>query len=448
MGVTGRKGQGPLSSTNATIAGGESRTASIDLLRAVLQGRRPLDHALLDHPGLPKMDGRDRSHVRMAVATTLRRLGQIDRIIAGHVERPLPDRASIVRDLLRVATAEILFLRTPPHAAVGTAVALTERLGHPALKGLVNAVLRRIAAGDDKPADMPLRINTPDWLYDSWVSAYGEDAAEAIAAAHLREAPLDFTLKRAEAAAGTAVALGAQVLPTGTLRRCGGGAVVDLPGFSEGEWWIQDAAAALPVLLLGDIAGRSVIDLAAAPGGKTAQLIAAGATVTAVDRSTSRMRRLEDNLARLRLSAAEVVVADAAAWRPPCPADAVLVDVPCTATGTIRRHPDLPYLKSADDVRRLADVQGRMLAAAIEMTAPGGLIVYACCSLQPEEGRSRIDAAIASGAPVVRDAIKTTELFGRSELISADGDLQTLPCHFAEYGGMDGFFASRLRRTA
>ncbi|MFN4088086.1 MAG: methyltransferase domain-containing protein, partial [Alphaproteobacteria bacterium] len=220
----------------------------------------------------------------------------------------------------------------------------------------------------------------------------------------------------------------------------------DLPGFTAGAWWVQDAAAALPARLLGRVAGRRVIDLAAAPGGKTAQLAAAGAAVTAVDRAPARMRRLHENLARLGLIA-ETVVADAAAWRPDAPADAVLLDAPCTATGTIRRHPDVARVKAPADVARLAAVQDRLLAAAVEMAGPGCVIVYACCSLQPEEGPERIAALLAADARVARDPVRGEEVAGLSELLTADGDLRTLPSHLADRGGMDGFFAARLRRV-
>jgi len=435
------------SSGDAPVSGALSRAVAVELLRSVLRDRRPLDHALEDHPLLPSLEGRDRSHVRMIVATTLRRLGQIDRAIARHLRRPLPDRASIVHDVLRVGSAELLFLRTPPHAAVDTAVWLTAHLGFAGHKGLVNAVLRRVAGHhSDGTEGLPVGINTPGWLYESWVSAYGEHAAEAIAAAHLDEAPLDITLKRDDDALRYAEALDAQTLSTGTLRRRGGGSIRDLPGFEDGDWWIQDAAAALPVRLLGDIAGRPVIDLAAAPGGKTAQLIAAGAVVTAVDRSAPRMLRLQGNLDRLRLRVAEAVVADAVTWRPEQMAERVIVDVPCSATGTIRRHPDLPYLKSRSDVARLAELQRRMLRAAVDMTVPGGIIVYACCSLQPEEGRQQVDALIASGAPVVHDSVNAADVRDHAEFISPCGDLRTMPYHLGTHGGMDGFFASRLRR--
>ncbi len=236
------------------------------------------------------------------------------------------------------------------------------------------------------------------------------------------------------------------MLPTGALRLApGAGEVSRLPGYQEGAWWVQDGAAALPVRLLGEVAGRAVVDLCAAPGGKTAALAAAGARVTAVDVSPARLARLEENLARLGL-AARTVTADAARWRPDEAAEAVLLDAPCSGTGTIRRHPDLAWLKRPEDLPALCELQDRLLGAAVEMAAPGGLVVFVTCSLQPEEGPERIAALMAGGAPVERVPVAAAELFGRGEWISRDGDLRTLPCHLAELGGLDGFYACRLRR--
>jgi len=241
-------------------------------------------------------------------------------------------------------------------------------------------------------------------------------------------------------------ALDATLLPTGSLRRNAGGAIMSLPGYSDGAWWVQDAAAAMPAMLFGNVAGASVIDLCAAPGGKTAQLAAAGARVTAIDRSPRRVERLNANLARLSLRA-ECLVADATQWTPPEPARFVLLDAPCTATGAIRRHPDVPHLKTPDDVTRLAAVQERLLAAAVEMLAPGGMLVYCTCSLEPQEGVQQVTRLLARGARVERRAIKPEEIGGLRECLTADGDLRTLPCHLADYDGLDGFYAVRLVRV-
>jgi len=417
-----------------------ARAVALELLDAVLRDKRALDDALVDHAGLAALERRDRAFARLLVATVLRRLGQLDDLIGRCLDRPLSRRAWRTRDILRLGAAQLLFIETPAHAAVDTAVALADG-PH---KKLVNAVLRRLArdgAGWRDGQDAA-RLNTPDWLWDSWVAAHGESATRAIAAAHLREPPLDITVKGD--AAALAESLDAEILPTGSLRRPGFGAVTELPGFADGQWWVQDAAAALPARLLGDVRGRAVIDLCAAPGGKTAQLAAGGARVTAVDRSKARLARLRENLRRLKLDA-RVVAADACDWRPDTPADFVLLDAPCSATGTIRRHPDVARLKSAGDVARLAALQDRLLDAALDMLAPGGVLVYAACSLQPEEGPDRIAAALARRADIHRVPILASELGGAGELISADGDLRTLPRHWDDRGGMDGFFAARLK---
>jgi 16S rRNA (cytosine967-C5)-methyltransferase len=243
---------------------------------------------------------------------------------------------------------------------------------------------------------------------------------------------------------GWAARLGGRVLPTGGVRLDSAALIEDLPGFAAGQWWVQDAAAALPARLFGRLEGRQVVDLCAAPGGKTAQLAAAGAEVIAVDRAAARLKRVTDNLARLGRSAA-TIAADATQWRPPGKVEAVLLDAPCSATGTIRRHPDIPWLKSPDDVATLAALQDRLLAAAVEMTAPGGILVYCTCSLQPEEGPQRIAALIAKGG-VERVAVSAAEVGGVPEFVTAEGDLRTLPCHLADEGGIDGFYAARLRR--
>jgi 16S rRNA (cytosine967-C5)-methyltransferase len=231
------------------------------------------------------------------------------------------------------------------------------------------------------------------------------------------------------------------------LRRAAGGAITTLPGYAEGAWWVQDAAAAIPVRLFGDLRGKRVIDLCAAPGGKTAQLAAGGANVTAVDRSSRRLDRLVANLKRLHLEA-EAIVADAATWRPPRRAEAVLLDAPCTATGAIRRHPDVPRLKTPDDVSRLAAVQERLVSAALEMLEPGGMLVYCTCSLEPEEGPLQIASLLARGAPVERQKVTAEDVGGLTQFVTSDGDLRTLPSHLSDVDGIDGFYATRLIKKA
>jgi len=419
----------------------DARTVALELLDAVLARRVPLDQAIEESRTLAALSARDRAFARLLIATVLRRLGEIDGVLARFLAKPL--RPGAVRDILRLGAAQLLFLKTPAHAAVATSVTLAAR--HPAMTGVVNAVLRRVA--NDGAAMLAqqdaARLDVPDWLWRSWCASYGESTARAIAAAHWREAPLDFSVK-ADAKAWAAT-LGATILPTGTLRRAAGGLIEDLPGYADGAWWVQDAAAALPARLLGDVAGATVADLCAAPGGKTAQLAAQGAHVIALDLSTPRLKRLGDNLARLGL-AAECIAADATIWRPAEMLRFVLLDAPCTATGAIRRNPDVPHLKSPADVERLAAQQDRLLANAVACLAPGGMLVYSVCSLEAEEGPARIAQLLAAGAPVERRPIAPAEIGGLGEFVTPDGDLRTLPCQLAAEGGLDGFYACRLMR--
>jgi 16S rRNA (cytosine967-C5)-methyltransferase len=420
-----------------------ARLVALDLIAAVLGRDRPLDEAIEDSSAMAQLSLRDRAFARLLVATVLRRLGQIDALIAACVTNPLPQRAAGVHDILRLGLAQLLFLHTPAHAAVATSVDLAQSRGFLSYKGLVNAVLRRLSVEGPQRVEAQdvAQLNTPGWLWQSWTRTYGEDAVRAIATAHLREAPLDLTPRTD--AADWSEQLAATRLPTGTLRRSGGGAVASLPGYAEGAWWVQDAAAALPARLFGNVAGLDVVDLCAAPGGKTAQLADAGAFVTAVDRSARRLDRLAVNLKRLGLPVA-AVAADALTWRPERPVDAVLLDAPCTATGAIRRHPDVPHLKRPADVMRLAAIQDKLLRAAIDMLRPGGMLVYCTCSLEPEEGRLRIESLLHSGAPVERRPLSPQELDVPAEWLTPDGDLRTLPFHLAEYDGIDGFYGARL----
>ncbi|GAB4193392.1 MAG: transcription antitermination factor NusB [Thalassobaculales bacterium] len=420
------------------------RALAVSLMRAVMDQHRALDEAMAGDARLAALDPRDRAFCRTLVATTLRRLGQIDALLKGHLRRPLPARAAPVRQALRLGAAQLLFLGLPAHAAVGETVGVVEGLGFAGLKGLANAVLRRLA--DDGPAalaaqDAP-RLALPGWLWGRWVAAYGEATTRAIAAALLEEPPLDISVKGD--APAWAARLGAVVLPTGSLRRPLGGRIEDLPGYAEGEWWVQDAAATLPARLLGEVRGRDLIDLCAAPGGKTAQLAAAGARVIAVDRSEPRLARLQANLRRLGLPA-RAVAADAGTWQPPAPADAVLLDAPCSATGTLRRHPDVAHLKRPEDIGRLAALQARLLRNALAMLRPGGTLVYCVCSLEPEEGPGVVEAALAEGI-AQRLPVAAGEIGGLAECLTPAGDLRTLPCHLAAAGGLDGFYAARLRR--
>jgi len=421
---------------------------ALALVGQVLARSKPLDQVLAESRDLARLETRDRAFARLLVVTLLRRLGQVDAVLAHCLERPLAPAMARTRGILRLGAVQLLFLGTPAHAAVSESLALAETVGQGRAKGLINAVLRRIdREGATLLAEQDAaRLNAPDWLWQSWSETYGEETARAIAEAHLPEPPLDLSVK--DDPAGWAERLSADVLPNGSLRlESGQGAVERLAGYEEGAWWVQDAAAALPARLLGDVKGLRVADLCAAPGGKTSQLAAAGAEVVAVERTSSRARRLEQNLARLQLSA-EVVVADARSWRPERPFDAVLLDAPCSATGTLRRHPDIAWLKAPADLPPLVALQDALLDAAVAMLAPGGCLVYATCSLQPEEGPERIAALLSRRPGLSLVPVEPAELPGLAEAVTKEGYLRSLPRHWPTRGGLDGFFAGRLRRDA
>ncbi len=420
------------------------RLAAARVLSAILDEGRALDDALAQAAAFEALEGRDRAFARALISAALRRLGGLDAVLAHCLERPLPQTATLARALLRIGAADLLVLGAPAHAGVSEAVscARSDRASA-GFANLINAVLRRVAReGEALLTAQAPGADLPAWLFTRWRAAYGE-AADALARALANEPPRDLTV-RADAA-GWAARLGGMVTPTGSVRLLpGAGAVAALDGYEAGEWWVQDAAAALPARLLGDVRGRAVLDLCAAPGGKTMQLAAAGARVTALDISASRLARLGRNLARARLTA-ELVCADALTWSAPAPFDAVLLDAPCTATGTIRRHPDLPWLRRPTDIPKLADLQQRLLARAGDFVKPGGVLVYAVCSLEPEEGEAVIAVALASGA-WRRAPIQAGEVAGAGQFITPAGDLRTLPSHWPEIGGLDGFYAARLVR--
>jgi 16S rRNA (cytosine967-C5)-methyltransferase len=426
------------------------RRFAAEALTAVLHHRRPLDEVLeaAGRRGLDALAERDRAFVRMLIATALRRLGSVRALLGEYLEQGMPRDAPLVEAALVLGVTQLLFLSVSPHAAVDLSVRLVS--GHPVgqrYAGLINAVLRRVAEnGRDKLAKLDETANAPAWLLERWSKTYGAATAREIASAHLIEPALDLTPKSDPA--GWAERLGGRTLATGTVRLLASGPIAALPGYGEGEWWVQDAAATLPVRLLGDVRGKKIADLCAAPGGKTAQLAAGGAEVVAVDRSAPRLKRLAANLARLKFSA-EIIVADVLEWRAG-PFDAVLLDAPCSATGTIRRHPDIPYLKRPEDIIALAALQTRLLAAAAGLLRPGGLLVYVTCSLEPEEGIDQIEAFLAKRPDFVRVPVKPAEIGGDTSLISIKEDLRTLPSHMPDsekrMAGCDGFYAARLVR--
>jgi 16S rRNA (cytosine967-C5)-methyltransferase len=409
-----------------------TRSAAFALVTAVLERRRGLDEALDSLPG--HIQPRDKAAAHRIAAAVLRRLGSIDAVLEPYLRRePSPPALQA----LRIGAAELLLLGTPAHAAVGTAVALAPK----PFAGLVNAVLRKVAT--EGPAAMEgldaARLDTPAWLWSSWHAAYGPKV-RAIAEAHTLPAPLDLSL-----APGAAAPEGAEILPNGTARLPAGTRITELPGFAEGAFWAQDAAASLPARLLAARPGERVVDLCAAPGGKTAQLAGTGASVTAVEKEERRATRLRENLARLKLQA-ELVVADAIPWSAERRGsfDAVLLDAPCTATGTIRRHPEVPHLRRARDVPKLAATQAALIGAAAGLLAPGGRLVFATCSLQPEEGEAHTARLAALG--LRPDPVRPEEVPGLEAAVTPDGALRTRPDFWVEKGGMDGFFVARFLR--
>jgi 16S rRNA (cytosine967-C5)-methyltransferase len=451
-----RSGKAARAEANARDAqvGLPARRAAVELLAAVLQKKQPLDDILgrsLDKGAMFDLPARDRALARAIVAASLRRKGQLDNVLGTFLERGLPERPGTLHPILLSAAAQLIFLKTPAHAAIDLAVTLTQY--DPQAKRydkLANAVLRRVASDGEAIAAAldAARINAPDWLWSRWVSYWGEDQARAIAEMNLMEPPLDLTVKSepelwAERLAG-------RVLPTGSVRLLSKGRIEAMPGFDDGAWFVQDVAASLPARLLGDVAGKHVAELCAAPGGKTAQLVLAGASVVAVDSSKTRLSLLAENLARLGLEA-ERVQADAARWAPGELFDGVLLDAPCSSTGTIRRHPDIPYLKSPKDIEALAGLQARLLDNAARLVKPGGRLVYSTCSLEPEEGEAQIAAFLVRNDAFSLDAIEPAALFGQADWIEPSGCLRTFPYQLRletpEWSGMDGFFATRLVRS-
>lgn len=432
----------------------ETRRVATKLLAAVVDAHASLD-GLTDpahgQPNFRALDARDRSLVRAILMSALRHRSTIEALLARRLERPLPANARALSHALHVAAAQILFLDVPDSAAVDLAV--TQAKSDPRLArfaGLVNGVLRNLIRVKARalPAALDQTREAPDWFAGRLEAAYGAETTAAILAMHRVEPPVDFTVK--EDPQRWAEALGGIVLPTGTVRIARLEAGVDtLPGFEEGAWWVQDTAASLPAKLLGDIAGARVADLCAAPGGKTAQLIHAGANVTAVDLSKSRLKRLAENLTRLRLDA-EIVESDIRKFQPDTPFDAILIDAPCSSTGTVRRHPDVPWTKSPEDIEKLAALQRALLDHAVTLVKPGGRIVFSNCSLDRAEGEGMLEAFLAETPDVALDPIQPDEVPGIAAFVTPEGFLRTTPADTLGEDplarGLDGFFAARLIR--
>lgn len=405
----------------------EARAAAVRMLGAVLGDRRLLSQCEGLLAGLAPAD---RARAGRLAATVLRQLGPIDAILRPHLQKAPP---LAVQNVLRLAVAE-LAAGEAAHGVVNQAVTLVRAGRHGSTAGLVNAVLRKLA--DPAPV-LPVQ-RLPRWLRDRLLRAWGKAAVAVIETVQAAPPPVDLTLR-----AGRPAVPGAEALPTGSLRLAAGVQVSALPGYEAGDWWVQDAAAALAARVLAPAPGERVLDLCAAPGGKTLQLADAGARVTALDISESRLARLRDNLARTGL-AAEVVAADALHWQPDAPFDAILLDAPCSATGTIRRHPDLPFVKDSRDLASLLPLQAALIDRALGWLAPGGRLVYCTCSLLPDEGEAQVAAALARHPGLLVDPVLPPGADPAWQ--TAMGTLRLRPDCWADRGGMDGFFIACLRR--
>ena len=424
----------------------ESRIIAFDILTAVEDGVQ-LDKALTAHDGMAQLEGRDHRFVKLLATTYLRRRGQIEKILSPLMaRRPFGAQAS-ANIILGIGAAQLLFLKTSAHAAVNSTVELMRQAGFERLCGLANAVMRRLTRdGEALLAATHDTENLPDWLRRSWHHYWGKAETNTIAGLAMLPPPLDISVSKD--ATTWAKKLDGTVLNGQTIRREFDGDPTQLSGFAEGAWWVQDAAAAVPARLLGQLGGKRVIDLCAAPGGKTAQLIAAGANVTAIDSNRKRLDRLRRNLKRLNMPA-KLVLSDGRIFVPDAPVDAILLDAPCSATGTIRRRPDIMGRRSSADITSLQTIQWELATTALTWLKPVGQLVYATCSLQPEEGEDVIAAILAAaGGRYTLDPITPAEagLFARS--ITETGCLRILPGTYEDVGGVDGFFVARLMSVA
>lgn len=422
-------------------AGVEARIAAGVLLNAALERRGGMDEAL-NFRELKGLSPQDRAFARAVAMAALRRLGEIDAILDRRLKKAPP---LAVRTILRVALAQTMVLKTPDFAAVSSAVKLAERDSKTRpYKGLVNAVLRGV--GRDGPGETRAEANLPDWIAARWRAQYGAETLTTLAEAGRAEPATDLSLKPGSDAAALAEALDGAVLPGGSVRTTRRGDIAEWPGFADGGWWVQDAAAAVPARLLGVKPGEAALDMCAAPGGKTLQLAAAGADVMALDRSEARLKRLRQNLERTGLNAG-IAAVPAEDWDDPRTFDAVLLDAPCTATGTYRRNPEVLRRTRPGDVADLADVQHRLLDAAAGRVRPGGRLVYCVCSLEREEGESQVIAFLRRHADFRLAAADPEALGAPSEALAKEGWLRILPSMWPERGGLDGFFVARLERS-
>lgn len=423
------------------MSGAESRLAAAELLHLTLDKRRTLDEAMELSETFGELEGSDRGFARAIASSALRHLGWIDETVQPFLSRPLSATGVEIRALIRAGAAQVWFLDVAPHAAVNATVDAA-RLTKGARSGgsFLNAALRRVSEAAPPGETLAAENIWPAWLRARLTDSLGTDGARALANAQRAEPALHLTAARGPAA--LAALIGGPLLASGSVE-APGGSVEELPGFAEGQWWVQDQAAALPARLLAAKPGERVLDLCAAPGGKTLQLAATGAAVTALDRSAPRLERLHENLARTGLTA-EVIVADGETWAPDAPFDKILLDAPCSALGTLRRHPEGAWIKTDADVARFPAVQARLLAAATRLLAPGGTLVYCVCSPIAAEGRDVVKAALTSG-DLVRLPVSPAECPGFEECVTPDGDVLTLPGPSRD---CDAFYIARLAKAS
>lgn len=438
-------GEPAVPAENAQTDGLPARRCAYAVLNDVMFKKKTMDDAMAAAPDFAALAPRDRAFVRVLVSLVLKRAPEMDAALEKLLHEPLSAlKPPQLVNVFRLGMAQFSFLQTPAHAAVNTTVELAQSVGIAHHKSLVNAVMRRLTREGFAPLQSrdAGRANTPPWLWREWMQDYGVETALDICAANLEDAPVDFSVKGD--AALWAEKLQARVLPTGSLRKEAGGFIPALEGFEDGAWWVQGAAAALPVRLLGDVRGKTVVDLCAAPGGKTAQLAAAGARVIAVDRSSARTARLAENMARLKLDV-QIEIADGALWQAQEPVDIVLLDAPCTATGTLRHQPDVLWLKQPQDQTKLCALQRRLLKNALSMLKAGGILLYCTCSLQKAEGEHQAAWLLAEeAAALARLPITPEEAQGAEMMMTQDGDMRCLPFHWHDMGGMDGFYIARF----
>ena len=425
----------------------DSRVASFYILRKILDEENTIEGAIdsLSH----KINMSDRGFIRHLVTTTIRRLGQLDKIINYMTKTKLGNTQMAVRHVLRLGITQLLFMEVPAYAAVDSSVGLIEtklskKLQY--LKNPVNAILRNV----DRDRDQLLkkfgntRLNFPKWLLKSWDARFGNAIVKEMIAVCLEEAPLDITIKPQLKSEDWANSLQGKVVRENTVRLEKSGKINDLAGYHEGEWWVQDITATLPASLLGAKEDDTLWDLCAAPGGKTAQSAAKGIAVTAVDMSHKRLKRLEENMKRLNLNV-DVITSDVLNFKPSVKADYILLDAPCSSTGTVRRHPEILHSRQPQEVKELVNLQSEMLDHVSSIMKKGSILVYSVCSMEQEEGPDQINALLQRDRSLKRKEILKEELVGLEQAILETGDVQTLP-HFIE-GGMDGFFIARLEKT-